>query len=132
MVRWSPPPIETLDALPAAPPDVDGPDLVESRPAVDYLPDLRIVDGSFLAAPPGPGGGTGGFSAWIGVSGDADEVFDAYVAQAVEESSSTDDREVDGMRVRQYVSSDAGGVTRSITMNEIDGNAWIYITAVND
>ena len=31
------------------------------------------------------------------------------------------------MRVRQFASSDAGGVTRSITMNEVDGNAWIYI-----
>ena len=129
-VFWPTPPVEVPTTLPEAPSNVGGPDQVVSD--VDYQPDLQIVDGSFLAAPPGPGSLTGGFTAWIGVSGDPDEVFEAYVAQDDSTPEATTDRTVRGMRVRQHMSSDAGGITMYVTMNEIDGNAWIYVEAYND
>ena len=129
-IYWPPPPVEVPMSLPEAPPDVAGPREVASD--VDYLPDLQIVDGSFLAAPPGPGSGTGGYTAWLGVSGDPDQVFEAYVAQDSDEPYVDEERVIDGMRVRQYKSQEAGGIWLDITMNEIDGNAWIHLEAYND
>ena len=75
---------------------------------------------------------TGGFTAVIGVTGDPDEVFDAYVAQDAEQSTGDLETTIDGLRVRQHRSAQAGGVGLTITMNDIDGNAWILVEAYND
>ena len=129
-VSWWPPPQQIPRSLPPAPDGVVAPTRVES--VDEYINDLVIVEGSFLAGPPGTGAGPGGFYAVIGVNGDPDTLFDAYVRQITTEKTFTLDRTVDGMRVRQYYSKDAGGVATSITMNEKDGNAWILFTAGND
>lgn len=129
-VGWQSPPSTIPDALPIAPDGVTGPSTVASD--VDYLPDLKIVDGSFLAGPPWPGSLTGGYTAVIGVTGDPDAVFDAYVAQDDDEPYFTADEDVQGMRIREYRSAEAGGIWLDITLNEIDGNAWILVSANND
>jgi hypothetical protein len=129
-VGWESPPVAIPETLPEAPEDVDGPTSVASD--VDYLPDLKIVDGSFLAGPPWPGSITGGYVAVIGVTGDPDEVFDAYVAQDEDKPYLTADETVQGMRIREYKSAEAGGIWLDITLNEIDGNAWILVGAYND
>ncbi len=67
------------------------------------------------------------------MSGDPDEVYDAYVEQDdATESETNTNRMVQGMRVQQHQTSEAGGITMTITMNEIDGNAWISVEAYND
>lgn len=129
-VDWPPPFIAIPDDLPIAPEGVDGPTSVASD--VDYLPDLEIVDGSFLAGPPWPGSLTGGYTAIIGVTGNPDEVFDAYVSQDEDKPELTVDETVGEMRIREYRSSEAGGITYTVTLNEIDGNAWILVEAYND
>ncbi len=116
--------------FPAPPQGVGGPSYVPSN--VEGYPDLQIVDGSFLAGPPGLVGGTGGFTAVIGVNGNPDDVFDAYVAQDKEKAEFTLDTVIDDMHVRQHQSAQAGGVWLTITLNEMDGNAWIYVSAYND
>lgn len=128
-VGWESPPIAIPSALPDAPEGVDGPNSVASD--VDYLPDLEIVDGSFLAGPAWPGS-NGGYVAVIGVTGDPDEVFDAYVAQDNDKQYFTADEVVQEMRIREYRSAEAGGIWLDITMNEIDGSAWILFAANND
>jgi len=129
-VGWQPPPVAIPDALPDAPQGVDGPSSVASD--VDYLPDLKIVEGSFLAGPPTTGYGTGGYIAVIGVMGDPDEVFDAYVEQDNTKPYLVADEVVQGMRIREYKSAEAGGIWLDITLNELDGNAWILLNASND
>jgi hypothetical protein len=130
IVEWRRPFVAISEHLPAAPASAEGPSTVASD--VDYLPDLRIVPGSFLAGPPSPGSITGGYVAVIGVHGDPDEVFDAYVAQDTDKPFFTADEVVNGMRMRVYRSAEAGGIWLYITLNEIDGNAWILVEAYND
>jgi hypothetical protein len=70
--------LEAPTTLPPIPDGVDGPDQIVG----EYdLPTYDIVNGSFMAGPQGWGSGTGGFRAVIGVTGDADDVFDKYVRQ---------------------------------------------------
>jgi hypothetical protein len=109
---------------------VTGPTTVASDGG--YLADLKIVPGSFLAGPPFPGSVTGGYVAVIGVSGDPDTVFDAYVAQDTDKPYFTADETVDGMRARVDRSAEAGGVWLAVTLNAIDGTAWILVEAYND
>jgi hypothetical protein len=129
-VGWESPPVAIPETLPEAPEGVDGPTSVASD--VEYLPDLEIVKGSFLAGPPWPASVTGGYTAVIGVTGDPDEVFDAYVAQDEDEPELTVDETVGGMRIREYQSSEAGGITYVVTLNELGDNAWILLQAYND
>jgi hypothetical protein len=125
-VTWESAPRDFPKALPPAPDGVVGPGTVDGGEAGD----LDILDGSYLAGPPTTDGM--GYTAVIGVAGDPDEVFDAYVAQDPMNADFTEDRVLGGVRIRQHHSNDAGGVERSITMNEKDGNAWILITAWMD
>ncbi len=129
-VGWESPPVAIPETLPEAPEGVDGPTSVVSD--VDYLPDLEIVEGSFLAGPPTTGYGTGGYIAVVGVTGDPEEVFDAYVEQDNDKPYLDADETINGMRIREYRSSEAGGITFTVTLNEIDGNAWILVNAYND
>ena len=124
------PPTTLPDALPEATEGVSGPQSVASN--VDYLPDLEIVPGSFLAGPAFPGSITGGYEALIGVTADPDEVFDAYVAQDEDKPYFTADETLDGIRIREYASAEAGGIWLDITLQEKDGNAWIRVSAQND
>ena len=115
--------------LPVAPDGVSGPSSVTGDS--DGVPPLEVVDGSFLAGPSWPGS-NGGYVAIIGVTGDPDEVFDRYVEQHPGEPYFDADTVVDGLRVRVFRSAEAGGVLYSVTLNEIDGNAWILVSAQND
>ena len=63
---------------------------------VDYLPDLQIVDGSFLAAPHGPGSRHGGLHRVDRCHRRSGRGFDAYVAQDVGDPSPEVERIVDG------------------------------------
>jgi hypothetical protein len=119
------------EELPPAQANVAGPDSVDAN--VEGYPDLRIVAGSFLAGPPGWGSITGGYTAVIGVSGDADEVFEQYVEQAPDPHPYVDVETMVGpLRFRQFKSAEAGGVWFTVTLNEIDGGAWILVEAYND
>jgi hypothetical protein len=95
-------------------------------------PDLPIAEGSFLAGPPGWGSGTGGFTAVIGVTGDPDEVFDEYMRYQMNDPPMADEHILGDLRVRQGTTGGAGGVTYTVTLNEIDGDAWILVEAYND
>ncbi len=129
-IGWVTPPTELPAHLPTAPDGVEGPRSVASN--VDYLPDLEIVPGSFLAGPAFPGSLTGGYVAVIGVTGDPDEVFDAYVSQDQDKPYYTADDVFDGLRIRAYKSAEAGGVWLDITLQEKDGDAWMLVEAYND
>lgn len=129
-VEWPESSVVTLDGLPAAPEGVGGPTTITTD--VDGYPDVTVADGSFLAGPQGWGSITGGFTAVIGVAGDPDEAFDDYVAQDSGEPYLTEDEVVDVTRIREYRSSEAGGVTYTVTLNEIGGNSWILVEAYND
>lgn len=129
-VGWAESNVVALDGLPETPEGVGGPDTITTD--VEGYPDLEVTDGSFVAGPQGWGLGTGGFSAVFGVTGDPDEVFDAYSAQFPEEPYYRVDEEVGGLRVRQEAAGGAGGVTYTVTLNEIDDDAWILAEAYND
>lgn len=117
------------ESMPQVPEGVGGPGKIVG----EYdLPTYDIVDGSFMAGPQGWGSNTGGFRAVIGVTGDPDEVFDAYLEQDEQEPYRTRDVSVDGIRVRQAATQEAGGVWMVYTLNETDGNAWILLEAYND
>lgn len=121
------------ESFPVAPTDVSGPDSVPG--IVDY-PDLQIVGGSFLAAPlltPADSEETYSYTAVIGVSGDPDEVFDAYADQAPDQDPFVNvDRTVGDLHFRQFKSAEAGGVWFSVTMNVLDGHAWILLDVSED
>ena len=97
---------------------------------VEGEPGLKIADGSFLAGPPGQVGGTGGFTAVIGVTGDPDGVFEAYVADDVKPIEV--DVQAGTMHIRSAEWGGAGGFTYIVTLNELDGNAWILVEAYYD
>ena len=128
-LRWFSPDASWPLSLPDAPEGVEGPDTVPS--GVDGYPDLKIAEGSFLAGPPGWGSGTGRFTAVIGVTGDPDDVFDAYVDPDIAKPL-TVDAVVGKMHVQSAEWGGAGGVTYRVTLNEIGGSAWILVEAYND
>jgi hypothetical protein len=130
-VRWGPSMALPSSTLPDVPNVEGGPSEVANN--VEGYDDLTIVEGSFLAGPPGPGTGTGGYRAVIGVTGDPDEVFDAYIAQGGTQGKGThSDLTVGDLHIRTFQSGGAGGILYTVTLNEQHGNAWIYVTALND
>ncbi len=130
LVRWWESRVAAPGSLPEAPDTVGGPRTITTN--VEGDPDLEIVDGSFLAGPQGWGSITGGFSAVIGVSGDPDEVFDEYMAYQVTDPEVATEATIGPLRIRQGTTGGAGGVTYTVTLNEIDGNSWILLEAYND
>lgn len=130
LLRWFSPENEWPSALPPASSEADGPTTVPSN--VEGEPDLPIAAGSFLAGPPGWGSGTGGSTAVIGVTGDPDKVFDEYLRYQMNDPPKADEYLPGNLRVRQGTTGGAGGVTYTVTLNEIDGNAWILVGAYND
>ncbi len=128
-LRWFSPDDALPSSLPEVPVGVDGPQTVPS--GVEGEPDLQIADGSFLAGPAGWGSGTGGFTAVIGVTGDPDEVFDAYLDPNIRRPIAVD-TVMGRMHIRSAEGGGAGGVTYRVTLNEQGGNAWILVEAYND
>lgn len=128
-VQWPESSVMTLDGLPDAPEGVGGPTTITTD--VEGDPDLKVAEGSFLAGPQGWGSITGGFTAVVGVTGDPDEVFDAYMAY-INADPVVIDEQVGALRVRQGQAGGAGGVTYTVTLNELDGSAWILLEAYND
>jgi hypothetical protein len=100
---------------------------------IDGEAPLQIVDGSFVAAQPPAGSVTGGYSLVIAVTGDPDDVFDAYVDQDPLESTEEDTDEQHGdLHYRRYRSSGAGAGGFDLVLNEAGGNAWLLIKRWND
>ena len=129
VLTWSGSSVEVPTDLPQAPGVNGDTDVITSD--VEGDPDLEVVEGSFLAGPQGWGSITGGFTAVVGVTGDPDEVFDAYMAY-INADPVVIDQQVGALRVRQGQAGGAGGVTYTVTLNEMDGNAWILLEAYND
>lgn len=130
VVTWAEPDVEVPGSLPDAPDGVGGPRVITTD--VEGDPDLDVVDGSFLAGPQGWGSLTGGFTAIIGVTADPDEVFDEYLQYQMPDPPEADDETVGDLRVRRGTTRGAGGVTYTVTLNEIGGEAWILLEAYND
>jgi hypothetical protein len=130
VLGWSESSVLVPGSLPDAPRVTGGPGVVTND--VEGEPDLAVVDGSFVAGPQGWGSITGGYTAVIGVTGDPDEVFDAYMDQFGQKPFYSVDEEIGDLRVRQEVAGGAGGITFSVLLNEIDGDAWILVEAYND
>jgi hypothetical protein len=128
-LRWFSPADSLPSSLPDVPEGVEGPGTVPS--GVEGYPDLQIAAGSFLAGPPGWGSITGGFTAVIGVTGDPNDVFETYIDADVGKPIEVN-AVVEGMHVRSAQWGGAGGVTYTVTLNEIDGNAWILVEGYND
>ncbi|HVQ88214.1 MAG TPA: hypothetical protein VMT88_08530 [Actinomycetes bacterium] len=94
---------------------------------------LQIVDGSFLAGPVWPGSVTGGYVAIIGVTGNAGEVFDAYVDQGFDgEPVRVTDRQFGSVMYRKASTSEAGGGYYDVTLNDDGASAWILVERYND
>jgi hypothetical protein len=130
VVSWSESSVQVPDSLPEAPEGVGGPQTITTD--VEGERDLDVVEDSFLAGPQVWGGGTGGFTAVIGVTGDPDEVFDAYLEQIDPEPYDSVDESLGDLRVRREAAGGAGGVTYTVTLNEIDDDAWILLEVYND
>lgn len=130
IVSWSELDVQVPDTLPEAPEGVGGPQTIAID--VEGERDLDVVEGSFLAGPQLWGGGTGGFTAVVGVTGDPDEIFDAYLKQLDPEPYDSVDESVADLRVRREAAGGAGGVTYTVTLNEIGDDAWILLEAYND
>ena len=129
VVFWTEFGVQVPEDLPQAPEGVGGLDTITTD--VEGDPDLDVADGSFLAGPQGWGSITGGFTAVIGVTGDPDEVFDAYLGY-VDAKASEREAQIGDLRVREGVLGGAGGVTYTVTLNEIGDDAWILLEAYND
>lgn len=130
IVSWAEPDVVVPETLPDAPDGVGGPHIITTD--VERDPDLDVVDGSFVAGPQGWGSITGGFTAVIGVTGSPDEVFDEYLRYQMPDPPPAEDDAVGDLRVRRGTTGGEGGVTYSVTLNEMGDNAWILVEAYND
>jgi hypothetical protein len=130
IVSWSELDVQVPDSLPEAPDGVGGPETITTD--VEGDADLEVAEGSFLAGPQSWGTLTGGFTAVIGATGDPDEVFDEYMRYQMKNPPKADEHVLGDLRVRQGTTGGAGGVTYTVTLNEIDGDAWILVEAYND
>ncbi len=95
--------------------------------------DLDIVPGSYVAGEFWVDSATGGYGVIIGVTGDPDDVFDAYVAQDPLETTEEATNEQHGeLHYRRFRSSGAGAGGFSVVLNEAEGNAWLLVERWND
>lgn len=126
VIRW---PREATELVIPSPGEQSGPTTVEAGIAGE---DLDIV-GSYVAGEYWVDSATGGYGVIIGVTGDPDDVFDAYVAQDPLDSTEEDTDEQHGeLHYRRYRSSGAGAGGFSVVLNEARGNAWLQVERWND
>jgi hypothetical protein len=93
--------------------------------------DLRVVAGSRLLAPPAPAGGTGGWAAVVAITGDPQEVVDAYLAQSGDEIMA-ERFEVDGRPVIRQGYDQAGGVKLWVTAMPDEAGDWYALIDVSN
>lgn len=127
VIRWRG---DATDLVIPPPGGQAGPTTVGGRIAGE---DLDIAAGSYVAGESWVDSATGGYCVIIGVTGDPDGVFDAYVAQDPLESTDEDTDEQHGeLHYRRYRSSGAGAGGFSVVLNEAGGNAWLLVERWND
>jgi hypothetical protein len=102
-----------------------------AHPDLDPGTDLRLVPGSRLLAPPAPAGGTGGWTAVVAITGDPEEVVDAYLGQSDDEVM-TERFEVDGRPVIRRGYDQAGGVKLWVTAMPDDAGDWYALIDVTN